>query len=137
MVMPGRAFTSSSACAARVPLPRGRPRRPLPDAAAAAAPAGVRGARGGGCGAPLVPTPESARSAASRRVVLLDQRLELLEPRLDLLALLVEEVCHLRGLSVSELQIDSTHLPVKVALPGPVLQEGLHRIPGILGLEQV
>ena len=31
IVMPGCALTSASAWAARVPLPRGRPRRPLPD----------------------------------------------------------------------------------------------------------
>src|SRR4051812_28082064 len=41
--MPGRSRTSSSACLERVPLPRGRPRRPLPPLAARRGPA-----RGGG-----------------------------------------------------------------------------------------
>ena len=67
MVMPGRAFTSSSAWMARVPEPFGRPRRPVPLLFARALRArrgavAVDAARGLG-----VPTPESACSAASRR----------------------------------------------------------------------
>jgi hypothetical protein len=69
MVMPGRSRTRSSACAERVPLPRGRPRRAPPDEERDEA----RRVRRAGAAAAvavlandvLLPMPDSAASAAS------------------------------------------------------------------------
>src|SRR5919112_1512731 len=89
IVIPGLSFTSASASAPRVPLPFGRPRRPVPllelRRLAGALAARVLTARGnavarGGC--------------RLQTLVLLDERLELLEPRADLASLLVQEICH-------------------------------------------
>src|SRR4051812_16347428 len=120
--MPGRARTSSSACLERVPLPRGRPRRPPPSPSppaalrrrgapapatavsvaarcaataggAAAAPAPrrrgrVRGrARGGG-------HPVERRRRGLEALIFVNQRAQLLQPRLDLALLLVQEIGH-------------------------------------------
>ena len=125
MVMPGRAFTSSSAWTARVPVPLGRPRRPVPEPLArraAARGAGRRAARRGSARR-CVPTPESALLGGLEAVVLVDQRSQLLQPRLDLLALLLEKVGHSANPFVKSTltlsQITGTSLTGEVALPGP------------------
>src|SRR5215218_161136 len=87
-------------------------------AAAAAAPGGAGSGAGGGGGAVAPHTRECALCRLQSRV-LLDQRLQFLQTRLDLFALLVEEVCHLQGPFRLVGADDCTHLPVKVALPGP------------------
>src|SRR4051795_9047067 len=73
--MPGRVRTSSSACLERVPLPRGRPRRPLPAPAPCRRlvpppPLPARERRGplGGAGAPPSrPPPTPARRGGAAR----------------------------------------------------------------------
>src|SRR6478735_4757273 len=92
MVMPGRCFTRSSACAERVPPPLGRPRRaPVPP------PAARRGAAGGCRPWRAGRAIADATERAVRRLeqfVLLDVGLELLQARLNLFALLVEKIRH-------------------------------------------
>ena len=86
IVIPGFAFTSSSVCSARVPDPRGRPRRP--SRCAAALPRAVRGARPASAGprACARSRRRAARPAGARKArecggrglelaVLLDERL--------------------------------------------------------------
>src|SRR3954465_12949559 len=106
IVIPGRSRTSLRASWARVPEPRGGPRGPVGGAA------GAGGAPGGGVGGAGGP----ARAAGRRgprggsgadagecalggleTVELVDERAQFLESRLDLLALLVEEVRHRRS----------------------------------------
>ena len=101
IVIPGFAFTSSSVWSARVPDPRGRPRRPPPLAAlrARAGRAGVRrvarARRRHACA-----RPRGARQARERSgrglelLVLLDERLELAEAGGDLVAFFLQEVTH-------------------------------------------
>ena len=101
MVMPGRAFTSSSAWMARVPLPRGRPRRPVPLLLARA----LRrvGAAGAACrGAAAVAADADAGQCllgGLEAVVLVDERTQLLQARGDLLALFLKKVGHSATLS--------------------------------------
>ena len=100
MVMPGRAFTSSSAWMARVPLPRGRPRRPVPEPFARALRA-RRGAAVEGAGAARRPFADAGQRLLGglEAVVLVDERAQLLETLRDLLALFLKEVGHSATLS--------------------------------------
>src|SRR5918997_2600247 len=66
MVIPGLVLTSASASAPRVPLPFGRPRRPLPVAPRLRGAAGARRAEPASAGGVSV-TVASADAAASRR----------------------------------------------------------------------
>ena len=99
--MPGLERTSASASAPRVPVPFGRPRRPLPLLLArfgrglrAGATCDGRGRRGGAA--------VGRRDAVERRgcgleaLILVDERLEFFQPRANLASLLVKEVCHVR-----------------------------------------
>ena len=99
MVMPGRAFTSSSAWMARVPLPRGRPRRPVPEPFARA----LRARRGAAVEAGAVRRPLSDAGqrllGGLEAVVLVDERAQLLETLRDLLALFLKKVGHSATLS--------------------------------------
>ena len=98
MVMPGRSRTSCSACAARVPPPFGRPRLAPPEVLARRPPRRRRGAALAAVAAGLVaPLLESAEGlvGGQEQLVLLDGRLEFLQARLDLFALLVEKIGHL------------------------------------------
>src|SRR3954462_4537597 len=117
--MPGRARTSSSACLARVPLPRGGPGRLLgggPGPARAPGPAAAVAVTRGRRRAPRAASapPRAARGGRRRRgvravahagqggarrleaTVLLGQRAKLLQPRVDLTLLVLEEVGHMR-----------------------------------------
>src|SRR4051794_27204474 len=121
--MPGRSRTSSSACLERVPLPRGRPRRPLPPLAARRGvplpaprpPGGVgppppppAGARWGGCRRPPAParggggtaTAADAVERGGRRfeaVIFVNEGPKLLQARVDLTLLLFQEIGHVPG----------------------------------------
>ena len=112
IVMPGFALTSSSVCSARVPEPRGRPRRPLGrrrararGARGRARPRGARRARG------RARSRARARGRARTRgrrpgqpgerggsrlelTVLLDERLELAQASGDLVTLRLEKITH-------------------------------------------
>ena len=100
IVIPGLAFTSSSVCSARVPDPRGRPRRPPRGRGRARARRARRRAPGGAGRAADArgrAAPGQARERGGRGLelaVLLDERLELAQPSGDLFALLLQEVTH-------------------------------------------
>ena len=85
IVMPGRARTSSSACLARLPLPRGRPRRRERPAAVRATPGcgGLSAAHTGECGGGLL-----------EAIELFDQWAEFTQTCVYFLALLIQEVSH-------------------------------------------
>src|SRR3954471_9186271 len=100
IVIPGRSRTSLSASWARVPDPRGGPPRPLAAAGDRRARRGRGGARAagrrgrrGGSGADA----GECALGGLETVELVDERAQFLESRLDLLALLVEEVRHRRS----------------------------------------
>ena len=80
MVMPGRAFTSSSAWMARVPEPFGRPRRPVPEPLARRRGGARRAAVGRGrrARAPCADAGERLLGGLEA-VVLVDQRSQLLQ----------------------------------------------------------
>src|SRR3954466_5902584 len=123
MEMPGRDRTSSSACLERVPLPRGRPRRPLPLPLPLEPPPAPPGPAGGaaGCAGPARRAPAAGGGAAARRtggppaahaverggrrleaVKFVDEGAKLLQARVDLTLLLFQEIGHVATALYSE-----------------------------------
>ena len=87
IVMPGRVRTSSRACLERAPLPRGRP-RPDPD------PPEPEPRRRRRVGRAVGADTREGGGGLLQAPVLLDERLQLAKPGIDLTALLIKEVCH-------------------------------------------
>ena len=84
---------------ARVPLPRGRPRRPVPEPFARALRARRGAAEEVAGGAAAVADAGQGLLGGLEAVVLVDERAQLLETLRDLLALFLKEVGHSATLS--------------------------------------